>query len=296
MGEPNVSLSGEPGTELPTEAAYAALLPEIQSIEDADLAPINIDVVSAITTVLGVVPELKALRGEIAAELPRFDLARFDKLERYALALSHANTLHRSTLPSRANVAELGDELSVIRDRLVATAASLVAQELVDGQRLAEIKKVPGYRALASDVLALVALFKQHWSLVENKTPVTLAALNDAGNRAVELIAAVGLREQGPISTGEAARLRQKAYTLFVRAYDDVRRAVVYLRAPQGDADEIAPSLYAGRGGSRRRPPDSEAPQTGNAPSEPPASGVEPTGDIDVDNSAGLSVTKPFAN
>ena len=120
----------------------------------------------------------------------------------------------------------------------------------MDGQRLAELKKVPGYRALASDVLALVALFKQHWSVLENKTPVTLAALNDAGNRAVELLAAVGMREQGPIPTGEAARLRQKAYTLFVRAYEDTRRAVVYLRAADGDADEIAPSLYAGRGGA----------------------------------------------
>jgi hypothetical protein len=296
MAQPNVFPSAEPGAELPTEAAYAAVLPEILGVDDDDLTPINIDVVSAITTVLGVAPELKALRSQIEAELPRFDLARFDKLERYALALSHANTLHRSTLPSRANIAELGDELSVIRDRLLATAASLVAHQLVDGQRLAELKKVPGYRALASDVLALVALFKQHWSVLENKTPVTLAALNDAGNRAVELLAAVGLREQGPISTGEAARLRQKAYTLFLRAYEDTRRAVVYLRAAEGDADEIAPSLYAGRGGSRRRPSDGEAPPTGKAPSEPPASGVEPTEDIDVDNSAGLPVTKPFTN
>jgi hypothetical protein len=90
MAEPNVSLPDERGAELPTEAAYAAVLPEILGVDDEDLALINIDVVSAITTVLGVAPELKALRGEIEVELPRFDLARFDKLERYALALSHA--------------------------------------------------------------------------------------------------------------------------------------------------------------------------------------------------------------
>jgi hypothetical protein len=138
-----------------------------------------------------------------------------------------------------------------------------------------------------------VALLEQHGSLVENKTPVTLAALNDAGNRAVELLAAVGLREQGPISTGEAARLRQKAYRLFVRAYDDVRRAVVYLRSPQGDADEIAPSLYAGRGGSRRRPSE-DTPVNGATQQDTPD--VPDFGTINVDNSAGLPVTKPFTN
>lgn len=296
MAEPNVSPSGELGAETPTEAAYAALLPEILAVEDDDVAPLNIDPVGAITTVLGVLPELKALRGEIATELTRFDLARFDKLEQYTLALSHATTLHRSTLASRASIAEQGDDLYILRDRLLAAAQALVAYQLVDERRLAEINNLPGYRPLASDVLALVALFKQHWSLAENKTPVTLAALNDAGNRAVELYAAVGLRDQGPITTGEAARLRQKAFTLFARAYDDARRAVVYLRDAQGDADEIAPSLYAGRGGGRRRTPDGPAPQTSNAPSEPPASGVESKDGFEFDNSAGLPVTKPFIN
>jgi hypothetical protein len=296
MAEPNVTIAGVSSAELPSEVAYAALLPEILAVEDDDVAPLNLDPVSAITTVLGVLPKLKALRGQIEAELTCFDLARFDKLEQYTLALSHATTLHASTLASRASIAEQGDELAIIRDRLLASAESLVAYQLVDERRLAEINKLSGYRPLASDVLALVALFKQHWSLAENKTPVTLAALNDAGHRALALYAAVGLRDQGPITTGEAARLRQKAFTLFARAYDDARRAVVYLRDEQGDADDIAPSLYAGRGGGRRRPAAGEAPQTSNAPSEPPASGVELTDGIEMDNSAGLPVTKPFTN
>lgn len=294
MAEPNLSIPGEPSATLPTEAAYAGMLPEILAIGDDELAPINIDLVAAVTTVLGVAPELKALRGEIAAQLSTFNLARFDKLEQYALALSHANTLHRSTLPSRSNIAELSDELVVVRDRLLATAASLVAFQLIDGERLGAIKKEPGYRALASDVLALVALFKQHWSALENKTPVTAAALNDAGTRAVELLAAVGLREQGPVSTGEAARLRQKAFTLFARAYDDARRAVLYLRAQHGDADDIAPSLYAGRGGSRRRVEEPRS-EGSTPPSTPPGSEEAPdSGTLPIDNSAGLPVTQPL--
>lgn len=87
--------------------------------------------------------------------------------------------------------------------------------------------------------------------------------------------------------------MRQKAFTLFSSAYDEVRRAVTYLRAPFGDAEDITPTFFASRGGRRTDAPDDE-PGTGNAPSEPPASGVTTPRDIDVDNSAGLPVTKPF--
>ena len=60
---------------------------------------------------------------------------------------------------------------------------------------------------------------------------------------------AAGLREQGPAVVQDVARIRDQAFTLMMRAYDEVRRAVTFLRWQQGDADTIAPSLYAGRGG-----------------------------------------------
>jgi hypothetical protein len=36
-----------------------------------------------------------------------------------------------------------------------------------------------------------------------------------------------------------------RAYTLLVSAYDEVRRALSFVRRAQDDVDEIAPSLYA---------------------------------------------------
>lgn len=48
MVEPNVSLSDEPGPELPTETAYAALPPELLGIEGLLWPRSNIDLVSAI--------------------------------------------------------------------------------------------------------------------------------------------------------------------------------------------------------------------------------------------------------
>src|SRR5688572_22808457 len=63
---------------------------ELQAIPEQDLIVINLEVLSAVATVLGTLPELRALR-ERFASLPDFDLVRFDKLRDYALALGHAH-------------------------------------------------------------------------------------------------------------------------------------------------------------------------------------------------------------
>lgn len=60
-------------------------------------------------------------------------------------------------------------------------------------------------------------------------------------------MAALGEREQAP-GNSAAVLLRQQAFTLFVNTYDQVRRAIGYLRWSTNDAETIAPSLWAGRG------------------------------------------------
>ena len=102
----------------PSEAAYQELLPEISALDEPDLVPINVDVLTAVTTVLGALPKLRALRPQIEAEWRRFDFERFDKLEAYALALSHAHALWRGASVPKAAVTGLADELAGIRDQL----------------------------------------------------------------------------------------------------------------------------------------------------------------------------------
>jgi hypothetical protein len=92
---------------------------------------------------------------------------------------------------------------------------------------------------------------------------VQVAELDTAETLADRLLTAVGNREQGPAVVAESAAIRQRAFTLFLQAYDDARRAVAYLRWRREDAATIAPSLYAGRGTGRRK----AAPQ----PEPPPA-------------------------
>jgi hypothetical protein len=238
-----------PWIDGPTEAAFAAILPEIQALPDTAVLTVNIDVVAAATTVLGLLPELRALRPQIVDEFSRFDLERFDKLEQYALALSHAHGLYRGAASMKRNTAELAAEVTAARDRLLSCARTLATHGLLEAARLTGCKTTTAYRATASDIFMLVPLFKEHWSRIRNNTPLTLSDLNRASNLAVELLTEVGLKEQAPVGVNAAAQIRAKAYTLLADAYEDARRAVQYLRARHGDAHDIAPSLYAGRGG-----------------------------------------------
>jgi hypothetical protein len=71
--------------------------------------------------------------------------------------------------------------------------------------------------------------------------------LNRAQNLGVELNIDIGQRNQAPAAVATVALERQQAFTLFVRAYDQIRRGVSYLRWDEDDVDTIAPSIYAGR-------------------------------------------------
>ena len=62
----------------------------------------------------------------------------------------------------------------------------------------------------------------------------------------------LALAEEPLPKSDNANDTRQRAFTLLVTAYDEVRRAVTFVRWAEGDADAFAPSLYAK---SRKRRP-----------------------------------------
>jgi hypothetical protein len=167
---------------------------------------------------------------------------------------------------------ELSEQLTQLRETLVIDVTALEKRGLIDG-RLGELRGAVGYKNLAFDVLLLSTVLRESWSKIEGKTGVQLAELDCADTLADRLVTAVGVREQGKSALSAAVEARQRAYTLFVNAYDEVRRAVGYLRFNHGDLEKIAPSLYSGR--KPHRP--EEEPIAGGAavaPGTPP--GVTP--------------------
>jgi hypothetical protein len=152
----------------------------------------------------------------------------------------------------------MAEELATLRDMLFADATALAKRGVFDEARIGKLRSGPGYKSLAFDVVGLVQVFRERWADIASRTATQTSELEHAGQLAQQLVTAVGLKEQQPVTATSASLLRQQAFTLLVRAYDEVRRAVSFLRWHEEDLESIAPSLWAGRGG--RTAPEVPAP------------------------------------
>ena len=108
-----------------------------------------------------------------------------------------------------------------------------------------------------------------------------MAELDQAEDLSERLLHAVATRENASNALADAIQKRLGTFTLLVNAYDQVRRAISFLRWLEEDIEEIAPSLYAGRR-SKSEPEQSQPPVTppgGTVPATSPvgAVGAAPT-------------------
>ena len=281
--------AGDDAHALRLAAAFEQALPATTALREAALLHVNIDVPNAIITVLGALPKILAYRAEAQA-LPRFDIAHFDKLELYARALAHAHArfLFAATRPGA--LLELIEAGVKLRDTLCSDALALAHRGLVPGQRIAAFKGNTGYKNIAFDLLSLASLLRMHWDNIASRSALQLSELDAAESLAQQLIQAVGTREQAPSTLAQAQAQRQRNFTLFSRSYSQVRRAIGYLRFDNEDVDKICPSLYAGRGGSRRKDSPHSAPTATPSVSASGEEASAPQPDPPI-SSAGVSAT-----
>ena len=251
-------IENEPSTpEVPRfRSAYAGILGQIRAVQDGDFVPITVDIPAAITTVLGIQPELKALRPQLVKDMPNFPIAEFDNLETYTLALGHAQTLYKTATEPPAEFVAMVNSAIKTREILLADVNALISRGLIDAKATSELKGINGYKNIAFDIFALSNVLKSRWDKVSDRSGVKSEELDQAEVQADHLVTTTGEREQAPVVSAEVVRDRQAAFTLFINAYEEVRAAVAYIRRKQGDADSIAPSLYAGRTASKKKPAD----------------------------------------
>jgi hypothetical protein len=234
--------------------AYQRVLDDIRAMPANKLVPINIDIPTTVTTALGAWPQIRVLRPRVA-ELPHFDLAAFDKIEDYALALAlgYAHARHNIATTPAESLPELSVAATSLRQWLLTDATSLAQRGLIDGERLKDLKGPNGYRNLSFDLERLAALLRDNWEQIGDKTPTTPPELDEAETLADRLLTAVGIRNQAPATAAETADIRQRAFSLLVNAYGQARRAIGYLRWQEDDLEQIAPSLYTARAAGRRK-------------------------------------------
>jgi hypothetical protein len=226
--------------------AYELALPEMLALPESELVTINLDVPAVATATLGAWPEIAAF-GEQVKALPGFDASQFGKVETYALATVYAHGQFMMASAPAVVLPELSEKALAARQVLLADAMALATRGLVDGGPLRELKGPIGYRNVSMDIVALVGLFRKHWPQISSKTALTSAEIDTAEKVADDLLYAVGRRDQAPVVVAAATETRQRAFTLLVKAYDQARRAIGFIRWDKGDIEDIAPSLYAGR-------------------------------------------------
>ena len=92
MSDVSMTQSSNPASNgaAPVVAAPAALaypeafqkaLAAAQALPQDELITINIDLPTAVTTAVGALPQIFALRDRVVAELPKFDISHFDQLK-----------------------------------------------------------------------------------------------------------------------------------------------------------------------------------------------------------------------
>jgi hypothetical protein len=254
-------------------AAFKRVEGEIRAMGDHELLPVNLDIPSAVATALGAMPEIAAYRAQITM-LNGVDASKLDKLTDYAFALMHAHTVYRGASGPVDAIGGMAEELVAIRDQLFSDAQALGKRKLLDLGRVEKYRSGLGFKNLALDVDGLVQTLRDGAAAIAGKTAVTPEELDHAAELASKIIVAIGVKEQAPTVPSDTALVRQQAYTLFVNSYDELRRAITFLRWQTGDADSIAPSLWAGRasrkGDNPEPPPPVVPPPAGAAPSAGP--------------------------
>lgn len=278
------------------EAAYTATSRDRAALAPTDLLPVNLDAQSIINTVVSVMPKLKTLRPEITTRLPADDASEIDALESYAYALAHAQTTYLAASAPTEELPELAERATKLRDMLLADVKALAYRGMVDDKPLAELKGATGYLNIAYDLGVLVRMLRARWETIASKSAIQATELDEAQSIFERITLTYAERSRQSAQVAAAADERQRAFTLLVKTYDDVRRIVSYLRWSTSDADKFAPSLWAGRGS---RSSSSEAPNKidATAPTEPgPAIASTPSAPTAAAAPVGQPGSSPFVD
>jgi hypothetical protein len=226
---------------------------ELLAIPVAKLLPVNIEIHAAVVTALGVQPELEGYREEVREWFGDEWAARIDALPTYAKAAAQAHGEFLASQNSSTEVNAVSKELIEMRELLLTDLTSLVNRKRVDAAVLSGLRGSVGFRNQVLDVVQLTAVFRRHWATVGGVTPVAMGDLERAEALAAKLTRLLGVREQGSLEATGIGEMRQRAFTKFVGTYDQLRRAMTFLRWDEDDVDSIIPSLWAGRGGRGKR-------------------------------------------
>lgn len=232
--------------------AYLQNLPAIRSLPETAFKHITIDIASAVELALSVSARARRLFEPFSGQAALLDSSLPARLESFSLALSHADVLHKAAREPTSTSADVVNSAIELREIMLADVSLSVLRGRVDRSVLSGLRGINGYSNLASDLRLIIRFFRENAQAIAGRTTVTDDELEQAESLASHLVATLAERDRAPGILVQATRDRNAAFALFVKTYEELRAAVRYLRRKQGDADLLAPTLFARRSLCRR--------------------------------------------
>lgn len=246
-----------------TQAAFDRVLPRANALAASELLRVTIDVPAAVNAARAASNRAQTMSADLVM-LPGIPADLLDRVDESSHALVHAQSLYVVQSPTENDFDTTVRECERLRGALLLDLAALVSRNAVDPATIERIKDGSGFSDLAQDLVdidvaitaARARLGERLWITVDEQAYFRgrASALRDANER----------RERNDSGDRQRIETRLRIYTLFVREYDQLRRAVTFLRWNHGDADTIAPSLFIKS--KRVRSEDEPATPTDNKP------------------------------
>lgn len=247
------------GSEPDERAAADRVEADLMLMPDGQSDAVVLDTASVVGMVVWACSAMAPYKDTLAT-MPGMDMARFSKLSDYARALAYWQQRARLTNAVPMGLTELVQKGTVVRDRTLRDLEAHVRHGHLDANVLDPFGGPISYRKLGNDLEALSILVHDTWSKLEGRTLLTLDAMDDAYRLGARIIDACAERDLAPATAARATQMRDRAYTLVVRTYNEARSAMMFVRRAEGDADSIVPSLY-----TTRRAPKRSGDATGDA-------------------------------
>lgn len=257
--------------DAPSPEAIARAAAAATAIPDAELVPIRVDVMTAAAGVIGQIAAIEAHRAAIALAFGDEGTQAIDGLIPAAHHLVMANG--RFNASGDQDLEPLAASLREKRSYLQLVAGALDKR----GVSVEVLRKLEGggsYAALSDDTQALYYWFSAHLAEIAPHCKLTQSELDAIQSENLAFVGSVGIKARA--GSGTAATTRSRAFTHFARTYDRVRKFVTYVRWNEGDFDQIAPSIYAGRARRSAEAPVAAPPGNDIAPGMPGASPFAP--------------------
>jgi hypothetical protein len=229
-----------------TAAAYKIIEKDLGSVPKAQIGQVTADIPTAVSLALGALPGLEGLLPEMSDLLKKPPKAQIERLRERGLGLLYT---HLQFVPRTSKKHEQDlEEARQLREKLLLAADAHVGYGHLDAEAVAKIREGAGLLDRAQDLIALSALFRAAWSEIADQTPVKVEQLERASALGTFLVAELGGKALGATGAGRSRKdwqdLRARAFRLFMTDYEEIQRAVEYVRYHDGDADVFAPSLH----------------------------------------------------